>query len=253
MYQEKIGKLIASRRKEMRLSQEQLAEKLECSNRSVSRWENGKNLPDFDKWNDLEKILGIRIAEHIQGGQGIKEEDLVKLLSTDIEYDFLTDIKTDYISSICKKGYYDILDEDLEEFFPIIRYDISIIMGIAVELKEKGYQIKDIFSNGFGVYFTSDDETSEFSTTLFGIIDEYMHHEDETVVKYTMKMRDIIDEIETEVIEMTEEVIFGEKRDKKYCWMDETQCVRGYAGNEAECVKQAMEQECRNYKIAKND
>lgn len=45
--QEKIGKLIASLRKEKNMTQEQLAEKLGVSNRSISRWENGKSMPDF--------------------------------------------------------------------------------------------------------------------------------------------------------------------------------------------------------------
>ena len=41
MTQEKIGKFIAKMRKEKDLTQEQFAEKLGVSNRSVSRWENG--------------------------------------------------------------------------------------------------------------------------------------------------------------------------------------------------------------------
>ena len=41
MTQEKIGKFIAKMRKEKDLTQEQFAEKLGVSNRSISRWENG--------------------------------------------------------------------------------------------------------------------------------------------------------------------------------------------------------------------
>ena len=44
MNQENIGKFIASLRKEKHLTQEQLAERLEVNNRSVSRWENGGSL-----------------------------------------------------------------------------------------------------------------------------------------------------------------------------------------------------------------
>ena len=45
MDQIKIGKFIAELRKEKKLTQEELAVLLGVSNKSVSRWENGKNLP----------------------------------------------------------------------------------------------------------------------------------------------------------------------------------------------------------------
>lgn len=44
MDQEKIGKFIANLRKEQKLTQEQLAEKLGVTDKSVSRWENGVSL-----------------------------------------------------------------------------------------------------------------------------------------------------------------------------------------------------------------
>ena len=46
MNQDKIGKFIAKKRKEKNLTQIQFAEKLGVSDRSVSNWENGKNMPD---------------------------------------------------------------------------------------------------------------------------------------------------------------------------------------------------------------
>ena len=50
MDQIKIGKFIAELRKEKKLTQEELAVLLGVSNKSVSRWENGKNLPDAMHW-----------------------------------------------------------------------------------------------------------------------------------------------------------------------------------------------------------
>ena len=47
MNQQKTGELLKHLRKEKGLTQEQLAEKLGVSNRSVSRWENGTTLPDI--------------------------------------------------------------------------------------------------------------------------------------------------------------------------------------------------------------
>ena len=49
MNQEKIGKYIATCRKNLKLTQEQLAEKLGITSKSISRWENGKTMPDVDR------------------------------------------------------------------------------------------------------------------------------------------------------------------------------------------------------------
>ena len=47
MNQEKIGKFISKCRKQNNLTQDQLAEKLGVSNKTISRWENGINMPDY--------------------------------------------------------------------------------------------------------------------------------------------------------------------------------------------------------------
>ena len=51
--QEKIGKFIAENRKKQKLTQEQLAEKLGVTDRAVSNWENGKNMPDLSMFKLL--------------------------------------------------------------------------------------------------------------------------------------------------------------------------------------------------------
>ena len=63
----KIGKFIASCRKNKKLTQEQLAEKLFVTNRAVSKWERGLSLPDADKMLDLCNILGINVKELLNG------------------------------------------------------------------------------------------------------------------------------------------------------------------------------------------
>ena len=67
MDQEKIGKFIAICRKKQNLTQEQLAEKLGVSSKSISRWENGKTLPDYSLIKDLCKTLNISINELFSG------------------------------------------------------------------------------------------------------------------------------------------------------------------------------------------
>ena len=67
MNQEKIGKFISKKRKEMNLTQEDLAEKLGVSNRSISNWENGKCMPDLSLFMPLCDTLKITINELISG------------------------------------------------------------------------------------------------------------------------------------------------------------------------------------------
>ena len=63
----KIGKFIASCRKDKNITQEQLAEKLYITDRAVSKWERGLSLPDADKMIDLCNILGINVNELLNG------------------------------------------------------------------------------------------------------------------------------------------------------------------------------------------
>ena len=67
MNQEKIGAFLAECRKQKNLTQEQLGEILGVSSKSVSRWENGKTLPDYTVLDSLCKALGISVNEFYYG------------------------------------------------------------------------------------------------------------------------------------------------------------------------------------------
>ena len=67
MDQIKIGKFIAERRKNAKLTQLQLAEKLSITDRAVSKWENGKTMPDSSIMLELCDILGISVNELLSG------------------------------------------------------------------------------------------------------------------------------------------------------------------------------------------
>lgn len=69
----KIGKYIAVKRKALGLTQKQLAEKLNMSDKSVSKWERGICLPDVTVYLELCKILGISINEFLAGEDIIEE------------------------------------------------------------------------------------------------------------------------------------------------------------------------------------
>lgn len=67
MNQIEIGKFIAKCRKEQKLTQAQLAEKLNITDRAISKWETGKSMPDSSIMLELCKILGITVNELLSG------------------------------------------------------------------------------------------------------------------------------------------------------------------------------------------
>ena len=67
MDQIKIGKFIATLRKEKDLTQEQLGEKLGVTNKTISRWENGNYMPDIEMLSLLSKEFDVSINELISG------------------------------------------------------------------------------------------------------------------------------------------------------------------------------------------
>lgn len=83
MNQIKIGKFIAQKRKEKNLTQSELAEKLNVTDRSVSNWENGKCMPDISLFNPLCSVLDITINEFLSGEE-IENKDYQKKLEENI-------------------------------------------------------------------------------------------------------------------------------------------------------------------------
>lgn len=86
MNQIKIGKFIAECRKNSNLTQMQLAEKLNITDRAISKWENGKAMPDSSIMLDLCKELKISVNELLSGEMidmknynKMAEENLFKL------------------------------------------------------------------------------------------------------------------------------------------------------------------------------
>ena len=74
---EKIGSFIKDIRKEKGLTQEQLAEKLGVSQKSVSRWETGKTMPDYSLLPVICEVLEINVAE-LLGAERISGDSVPK-------------------------------------------------------------------------------------------------------------------------------------------------------------------------------
>lgn len=73
MDQQKIGRFLKELRKERKLTQEELAEKLNVSERTVSRWETGANMPDIRLLVELADFYHVSIPEIIDGERKSEE------------------------------------------------------------------------------------------------------------------------------------------------------------------------------------
>lgn len=67
MNQIAIGRFIAQKRKEKNLTQDQLAEKIGISNKTISKWECGKSMPDYSIIQVLCQELEVEMAELMNG------------------------------------------------------------------------------------------------------------------------------------------------------------------------------------------
>ena len=129
MNQQITGKFIAHKRKEKNLTQEQLAEKLGVSNKTISKWETGKCMPDYTVVKSLCEELGITVAELMDGE--VSEEKSVRT------YD------EEQIMILLKRT------QDLEKQKNLLYGILLIVMGIALQALSHtldGSGVKDFFS-----------------------------------------------------------------------------------------------------------
>lgn len=78
MDQKKIGAFLKELRKEKNITQEQLADEMRVSRRTVSRWETGSNMPDLDILIDLSEYYNVDLKDILNGQR--KSEDMDKEL-----------------------------------------------------------------------------------------------------------------------------------------------------------------------------
>ena len=129
MNQQLTGKFIAHKRREKNLTQEQLAEKLGVSNKTVSKWETGKCMPDYSVVKALCDELEITVAELMDG-----EASDEKSVRT---YD------EEQIIDLLKRT------QNLEKQKNLLYGILLIVMGIALQALSHtlgGSNVKDFFS-----------------------------------------------------------------------------------------------------------
>lgn len=83
MNQEKIGKFIAECRKKRNMTQSELGEKLGVTEKSVSNWENGRNMPDLSLFKPLCNELNISLND-LMSGEIVTEKEYQEKLEENI-------------------------------------------------------------------------------------------------------------------------------------------------------------------------
>lgn len=144
MNQKKIGKYIVECRKKKNMTQQELAEKLGVSDSTIGNWENGRNMPDLSLFKPLSEILGISIAELLDGGKIDKNNIAYKseeILTNTINYqtEKIRKKENKYIFFICflsliiiiALNVNTIFNNDSLEYLPLIVLGvIFIFLGI---------------------------------------------------------------------------------------------------------------------------
>ena len=129
MNQLNTGKFISKKRKEKNFTQEQLAEKLGVSNKTISKWETGKCMPDYGVVKSLCEELQITVAELLDGEEA--EEKSVRLYDDEQIMDLLR------------------RTQELEKQKSLLFGTLLIVMGIALQFISYtigGSGIRDFFS-----------------------------------------------------------------------------------------------------------
>ncbi len=124
-----IGKFIAQKRKEQNLTQEQLAERLGVSNKTISKWETAKCMPDYAVVKKLCEELKITVSELMDG----EENDEKNIRSYDDEQ----------ILDLLRRT------QELEKQKVMLTGVILIVMGIALQALSHtlgGSNVKDFLA-----------------------------------------------------------------------------------------------------------
>ena len=84
MDKEKTGQLITELRKEKGLTQKQLADALNVTDKAVSKWERGLSFPDISMLEPISELLGVSIMEILAGERQSGEETMSREEAQDL-------------------------------------------------------------------------------------------------------------------------------------------------------------------------
>ena len=236
----RFGRNLQLLRSQREVSQQELADAIHVTRQSISTWERGAGKPDIFCLHDISEYFGVSLEQLMYE----------KVIEKDVPISYEEPEYIDYVKSFDAAGLYTIIDEDLEEFFPILRYDVGLISVTAMALHKYGYLITEVFDNGFSVYLRNDKEAREFHSRLYDVLDCFIHHDNDYMEERRQHVEDKLGEVSYEVLMYAMKEIFGAPTNEfNFYWVDEMENPRGYANTEEECKEQASIQCCEKYTV----
>lgn len=201
MDQIKIGKFIAALRKEKGYTQEQLAEKLSVSNKSISRWENGNTMPDLSLIPKLCEILNISINEFLSG-ERIDNSEYQKKLEENIIINM--DLLKKKIRQISKRL-----------MLIIISVFVLFLVALFLFIGYKELTYKKVYLDDNNIQITACKEKSNLGFTI-STKDETpflfnSYYEEETKTYIIEKLFRYLDENNLQDISSTTTILFDKK------------------------------------------
>ena len=150
MNQTMIGSYIAQKRRSLNLTQEQLAEKLGVSNKTISKWENGKSMPDYSIIQKLCETLNVTLPELMDGEDAAEnsvraydEEQILDLLRRTQELErhrqLLSGVLMIVLGIACNAMSATIGGSDVKDFISGLLIGLSVVemlAGIAIAVKK---------------------------------------------------------------------------------------------------------------------
>lgn len=149
MDQQKVGKFIASIRKEKNLTQAQLGEKLGVTDKTISKWENGNYMPDLSLLKSLSETLGVSIYELLDG-ERIPNNDVQEKSKGDVLIDALKSYVGSVKKSMMKKGAIIVISTVILFLFIIgfmlVKNNYNNCYIYSVTSQDEMYSVKGLFA-----------------------------------------------------------------------------------------------------------
>ena len=168
----RFGRNLKALREIHKVTQKQLAEELHMTRQAISLWEKGMGKPDIFYLDSICTYFDVSI-DQMMYGDIVKPDQYTKLEDSDIKEQ--TTGEEELVS---------FLEEDISEYFPPIAIDFGVLMTIAVELKRMGYEVTEVFGNGFTVFTKTKMERKRLEKDIYEVGDSLIHCDNERITNF---------------------------------------------------------------------
>jgi len=155
----KIGNRISTKRKELKITQYELADKLYVTHQAVSKWENVKSIPSIEILYELTKLFHVSI-DYLLDNTDIKEDDYETLFKN-----YPRDV---VIANFLKKDH---LEEEIHNIFYLLSKEERMLMINQIIHKQVCITITDIWP-----YLNKNERTYLLGIVLSGKCDYNLQH-----------------------------------------------------------------------------